>query len=104
MSAGSDSVHPNLGPTPELITATFAAQGPQALDQVFPVGEGFVVAQVTERQKPSPEDFTKKKDELREQARRAKQIELEQSYLKALKETGKVLTNTEAIESVVGAS
>ncbi len=104
VSAGSDSVHPNLGPTPEIITATFAAQGPQVLEQVFPVGEGFLVAQVTERQKPSPEDFTQKRDELREQARRAKQIELEQSYLKALRETGKVVKNTEAIESVVGAS
>ena len=74
------------------------------LGEVFPVGEGFVVAQVTERQKASDEDFTKKKDELREQARRAKQIELEQSFIKALKETGKVVTNQEAIESVVGAS
>jgi peptidyl-prolyl cis-trans isomerase D len=103
-SAGSDSVHPNLGPTPELITAAFAAQGPQVLDQAFPVGEGFLVAQVTERQKASAEEFEKTKDELREQARRAKQIELEQSYLKALRESGKVVTNTEAIESIVGAS
>jgi peptidyl-prolyl cis-trans isomerase D len=104
VSAGSDSVHPNLGPTPELITAAFAAQGPQVLDQAFPAGEGFVVAQVTERKKASPEDFTQQKEELYEQARRAKQIELEQSYLKTLRETGKVVTNTEAIESVVGAS
>jgi peptidyl-prolyl cis-trans isomerase D len=103
-SAGSDSVHPNLGPTPELITSAFAVQGPQVLEQVFPVGEGFLVAQVTERQKASNEDFDKKKEELREQALRAKQIELEQSYLKALREAGKVVTNTEAIESVVGAS
>ncbi|MDY7225231.1 peptidylprolyl isomerase [Hyalangium rubrum] len=102
-TAGSESV-PYLGPAPQLITSAFSAQGPQVLDQVFPVGEGFVVAQVTERQKASDEDFTKKKDELREQARRAKQIELEQSFLKALKDTGKVSTNTEAIESVVGAS
>jgi peptidyl-prolyl cis-trans isomerase D len=104
VSAGSASVHPNLGPTPELIAAAFTAQGPQVLDQAFPAGEGFVIAQVTERKKPSPEDFTKQKDELREQARQAKQIELEQSYLKTLREAGKVTTNTEAIESVVGAS
>ncbi|HEX8698057.1 MAG TPA: peptidylprolyl isomerase, partial [Myxococcaceae bacterium] len=104
VSAGSDSIHPNLGPTPELITAAFAAQGPQVLDQAYAAGEGFVIAQVTERKKATPEDFTKQKDELREQARRAKQIELEQSYLKTLRETGKVVTNNEAIESVVGAS
>ena len=57
------------------------------------MGEGFVVAQVTERQKASAEEFTKKKDELREQARRAKQIELEESFLKALRKQGTVENN-----------
>ncbi|MBN1209605.1 MAG: SurA N-terminal domain-containing protein [Myxococcaceae bacterium] len=102
-TAGSESV-PYLGPAPQLISASFAAQGPQVLDQVFPVGEGFVLAQVTERQKASDEEFNKKKDELRQQARRAKQIELEDSFLKALRKQGTVVTNTEAIDSVVGSS
>ncbi|WP_224245849.1 peptidylprolyl isomerase [Hyalangium gracile] len=100
-TAGGESV-PYLGPAPQLISAAFAAQAPQALDQVFPVGEGFVVAQVTERQKPSDEEFTKKKDELREQARRAKQIELEDSFIKALRKQGTVVTNNEAVQTVIG--
>jgi peptidyl-prolyl cis-trans isomerase D len=100
-TAGGESV-PYLGPAPQLISAAFAAQGPQVLDQVFPVGEGFVVAQVTDRQKASAEEFTKKKDELREQARRAKQIEVEESFLKALRKQGTVENKPEAIESVTG--
>ena len=101
VSAGAESV-PYLGPAPTLLAAAFTAQGPQVLDQAYPVGEGFVVAQVTERQKASDEEFTSKKDELREQARRAKQIEVEESFLKALRKKGTVVNNTEAIESVTG--
>ncbi|MFP2928831.1 SurA N-terminal domain-containing protein [Pyxidicoccus sp. 3LG] len=93
---------PHLGPAPELVKAAFAVNGPQALDQAFPVGEGFVVAQVVERQKPDEAGFEKRKEELRGQARQAKQIELTESFLKALKKDGKVVTNTEAIDSVVG--
>jgi peptidyl-prolyl cis-trans isomerase D len=100
-TAGAEQI-PYLGPAPQLMSAAFAAQGAQLLDQVFPAGEGFVVAQVTERQKPSDEDFTKKKDELREQARRAKQIEVEDSFLKALRKQGTVVTNPDAIETVNG--
>jgi peptidyl-prolyl cis-trans isomerase D len=102
-TAGTDSV-PYLGPAPQLVAAVFAAQGPQVLDQVFPAGEGFVVAQVTERKKASTEDYTAKQTELREQARRAKQIELEDSFLKALRKQGTVVQNTAAIESVIGSS
>lgn len=102
-TAGTESI-PYLGPAPEVMTAAFATQGPQVLDQVLPVGEGFVVAQVTERKKATDEDFTAKKTELREQARRAKQIELEDSFLKALRKQGTVVQNTEAIEAVIGST
>jgi peptidyl-prolyl cis-trans isomerase D len=102
-TAGTESI-PYLGTAPELMTAAFAVQGPQLLDQVFPAGEGFVVAQVTERKKASTDDFTAKQKELREQARRAKQIELEDSFLKALRKQGTVEQNTAAIETVIGAS
>ncbi|QSQ27817.1 SurA N-terminal domain-containing protein [Pyxidicoccus parkwayensis] len=94
---------PHLGPAPELVKAVFAASNPQVLGQVFPVGEGFVVAQVTERQKPDAAGFDKRKDALRTQAMQAKQIEVTESFLKALKKTGTVVTNTEVIDQVVGA-
>ncbi len=94
---------PHLGPAPALVKAAFAATGPQVLDQAFPVGEGFVVAQVVERQKPDAAGFDKRKSELRAQAQQAKQIEVTESFLKALKKNGTIVTNTEAIDSVVGA-
>jgi peptidyl-prolyl cis-trans isomerase D len=100
--ASGDAV-PHLGPAPELAQAAFSAQGPQVLGQVFPVGEGFVVAQVVERKRPDDAEFNQKKDELRAQARQAKQIELQESFIKALKQTGEVKTNLEAIDQVLGA-
>jgi peptidyl-prolyl cis-trans isomerase D len=100
--ASGDSV-PHLGPAPQLAEAAFAAQGPQVLGQVFPVSEGFVVAQVVDRKKPDDAEFNTKKDELRGQARQAKQIELQDSYVKALRKSGEVKTNTEAIDQVLGA-
>ncbi|XXF75840.1 SurA N-terminal domain-containing protein [Myxococcaceae bacterium GXIMD 01537] len=101
-SASGDSV-PHLGPAPQLAEAAFAAQGPQVLGQVFPAGEGFAVAQVLERKKPDDAEFAKQKDELRKQARQAKQIEVQDSYVKALRKTGDVKTNPEAIDQVLGA-
>jgi peptidyl-prolyl cis-trans isomerase D len=103
ITAGAESV-PYLGPAPTLMTAAFAAQGPQVLDQAYPAGEGFVIAQVTERKKANDQDFQAKKNEMRDQARRAKQIEVEDSFIKALRKQGTVVTNTEAIESVIGAT
>lgn len=102
-TAGTESV-PYLGPALQLMAAAFAAQEPKLLDDVFPTGEGFAVAQVTERKKATDEDFSAKKTELREQARRAKQIEVENSFLQALRKQGTVVNNPEAIEAVIGSS
>jgi peptidyl-prolyl cis-trans isomerase D len=93
---------PHLGPAPDLLTAVFASKGPAVLDQVFPVGEGFVVAQVTERQLPDEARFAEKKKELQQQAVKAKQYEVAESFVKTLKKQGKVQTNTEAIDQVSG--
>ncbi len=100
-NAASTTV-PHLGPAPDLLPAVFGATEPKVLDQAFPVGEGFVVAQVTERNLPDDTRFTEKKAELQTQARRAKEYELTDAYLKALKKNGKVVTNTEAINTLVG--
>jgi peptidyl-prolyl cis-trans isomerase D len=93
---------PHLGPASEMLAATFATQKPGALDQVFSVGEGFVVAQVTERQLPDDAQFSEKKEDLHRQARQAKQYELADAFLKSLRTTSKVVTNTEAIDAIAG--
>jgi peptidyl-prolyl cis-trans isomerase D len=100
-NAASTTV-PHLGAAPDLLPAVFGAKGPQVLDQVFSVGEAFVVAQVTERNLPDDTHFAEKKAELQTQARRAKEYELTDAYLKALQKQGKVVKNTEAINTLVG--
>ncbi|CAM3375260.1 peptidylprolyl isomerase [Corallococcus sp. ZKHCc1 1396] len=102
-TAAGDSV-PHLGPAPGLVKATFEASAPKPLEEVFTVGEANVVAQVVEREKPDTAGFDKRKEELRTQARQAKQIELTESFLKSLRKSGNVVMNTEAIDSVLGAA
>ena len=93
---------PHLGPAPDMITAVFASKGPQVLEQVFPVGEGYVIAQVTERQLADDTNFAQKKEELRKQAVQAKQYEVADSFLKSLRKSGQVTTNTAALDQVTG--
>lgn len=88
---------PHLGPAPELVEATFGVDAPGPLDRLFEVGDGYVVAQVTERKKPSDAAFAEQKDALTTQARQAKQIELRDAFLRSLKKSGKVETNPELL-------
>lgn len=90
--AEGDTV-PQLGPAPDLSREIFAAQGPLLLPRVYEQSEGFVVAEVTERKRPSEEDFTAQRDSLREDARRAKEFELRDSFIRALKKSAQVKTN-----------
>jgi peptidyl-prolyl cis-trans isomerase D len=91
---------PQVGPAPELLAAATAAAAPGPLPSVFPAGEGFVVAQVTARERATPEAFLAKKDTVRADALRAKQNELRTSYLDALKKTAKIINN----QSLLGAA
>ncbi|MBF5041448.1 peptidylprolyl isomerase [Aggregicoccus sp. 17bor-14] len=102
-TAAGDTV-PHLGPAPELVRAAFQKDAAGPLDSVFNLGEGYVVAQVTERKKPSDESFAQAKAELQQQARQAKQIELRSAFLEALKKEGKVQTNPDALAGVTDAS
>ncbi len=89
---------PQVGPAPELLAAAAAAEAVGPLPSIFPAGEGFVVAEVTARERATPSAFALKKDSVRADALRAKQNLLRTSYLEALKKTGKVVTN----QSLVG--
>ncbi|MGO9830003.1 MAG: peptidylprolyl isomerase [Myxococcaceae bacterium] len=94
----SRSFVPQVGPAPELLAAAAAAETVGPLPSLFPAGEGFVVAEVTARERATPSSFALKKDSVRADALRAKQSVLRTSYLEALKKTGKVVTN----QSLVG--
>ena len=86
-----------LGAAPELQAAAFGRDGPGALPGTYRSGDAFVVAEVTARQKATDATFQAKKTELRDEALRQRQTELQESYLEALKKTAKILRNEELI-------
>jgi peptidyl-prolyl cis-trans isomerase D len=88
---------PRLGAAPELQAAAFGRDGPGALPGTYRSGDAFVVAEVTARQKATDATFQAKKTELRDEALRQRQTELQESYLEALKKTAKILRNEELI-------
>jgi peptidyl-prolyl cis-trans isomerase D len=88
---------PRIGPAPELHAAAFAANGPGALPGVYRAGDAYVVAQVTERQKADEATFQAKKTELREEALRRRQAELQESYVSSLKKSAAIVKNEELL-------
>ena len=93
---------PKLGLAPKVVPEVFKRDAPGVLNQVFEVGDAFVVVEVTSRQKPQDTAFETQKDTLFADARRAKQMELRDAYLRALKEKGEVVTNEQVIDEVLG--
>ncbi len=92
---------PLLGEEPALKQAIFAAKAPGPLTQVFDSTDGFVVAFVDERREPSDAEFDTRRAELKVEAIKGKQFEARESFLKALKQSGSVVTNEAALDQVV---
>ncbi len=93
---------PRVGPAPEMLPDVFARTAPGALDKVYAIGDAFVVANVTARTLPSDTEFAEKKEQLRAEARTAKQFELRDQFLKSLRKSGTVVVNDSAIDQVLG--
>jgi peptidyl-prolyl cis-trans isomerase D len=93
---------PRLGPAPELLPDLFARTTTGPLDRVYPAGDAHVVATITERKQPADEDFEAQKEELRAEARQAKQYELREQFLKSLREQGRVVMNQDAVDQLLG--
>ena len=102
-SFNGDNV-PQLGAQPQLAHDIFEVTQPQLLDKVYPAGEGFALAEVTDRKRPSDSEFAVQKDGLRNDAIKAKQLELRESFLKALKKRASIKTNDQALGAVANAS
>lgn len=98
----ASSTIPKLGAAPELLADVFKRDGEGPLDRAYPSGDAWVIAEVTAREKPADTAFEQDKERLTAQARQAKQMELRDSYLKALREQGKVVVYDEAIEDALG--
>jgi parvulin-like peptidyl-prolyl isomerase len=76
---------PKLGQSAALQEAAFALTTPGATaKEPFQVADSWVVIQLTQHDKPDMSEFAKKKDELRENAQRQAEVQLMQSWRKAL--------------------
>ena len=88
---------PRLGPAPELQAAAFGMERPGLLPGTYRAADAFVVAEVTAREKADEAHYLAKKAELREEALRQRQAELQESYLAALKKSANIVKNQELI-------
>jgi peptidyl-prolyl cis-trans isomerase D len=76
---------PKLGQSAALQEAAFALATPGATAKTpFEVADSWVVIQLAQHDKPDMAEFAKKKDELRESALRTAEVQLMQSWRKAL--------------------
>ena len=99
----SDNV-PQLGSAPELARDIAAADHTGLLNKVYSVGDGLALVQLTERKRPTEEDFTAAKEKVRQEALQAKQTELRESYVQALKKGATIQLNQEMIAQITNSS
>jgi peptidyl-prolyl cis-trans isomerase D len=93
-----------LGSAPELAGDIAASDAAKMLGKVYSVGEGFALAQVTERTRPSDAQYAEQKDKLTADAIQAKRAELRESYFKALKKGAQIRQNEDLIAQVANSS
>jgi peptidyl-prolyl cis-trans isomerase D len=95
---------PQLGPDPALKKTIFELKAPGLIDRVVQSGDSLLLVSVDERKQPNDEDFAKQKAQLTIEAVKGKQFEVREAFLKALKQSGTVVTNDQAIDKVIGDS
>jgi peptidyl-prolyl cis-trans isomerase D len=93
---------PRMGPAPELQQAAFSGDRPGILPAVYRAGDAFVVASVTDRQKPDEATFQAKKVQLREEVLRQRQDEVRESYVAALRKQANILRNESLVAPTEG--
>ncbi len=88
---------PRLGPAPDLQAAAFAMDRPGPLPGTYRAADAFVVAELTAREKADEAQYQAKKAELREEALRQRQGQIQESYVAALKKSANIVKNEELI-------
>jgi hypothetical protein len=64
---------------------------------VYRSADAFVVAEVTARQQADDATFQAQKGELREEALRQRQVEVQESYIDSLRKSAKIVRNEELV-------
>ena len=100
----SDENMGQLGTDAGLKKTIFELKAAGLVDRVVTAGDALLLVNVTERTLPNDEDFARRKAELTVEAVKGKQFEVREAFLKALKQTGTVVTFDAVIEKVIGDS
>jgi len=90
---GTRPTVPRLGALPALFDDAFAAAGPRLLDKVYDSPTGPVIARVKLRQKPDPAQFAAKKGDVETRLRARREAQVEQAWMKDLREKARVQIN-----------
>jgi hypothetical protein len=69
---------------------------------VYRAGDAFVVASVTDRQKPDETTFQARKVQLRQEALRQRQDEVRESYVAALRKQANIIRNESLVAPTEG--
>lgn len=99
-NSSADAI-PQLGPDAALKKTIFEQKTAGAIGQLVTVNDAFVVVNVDERKTPSDDEFAKNKDQLKLEAIKGKQFEVRESFVKALKQSGTVVTKDDVIERAI---
>ncbi len=101
--ARSGDVVPVAGSVPALVQDAFAAAGPKPLPKVYESGAGPIVAVVTQRQKPDEAQFSSKREEIANRLRMRRETQMEQAWMKSVREKAKVEVNEAFLRGEVAA-
>jgi peptidyl-prolyl cis-trans isomerase D len=84
---------PRVGPAPQLFADALKANAGQVLPKVYDTPAGPLVARVKERQRADPAKFEEKRNEVELRLRLTREAQLEQAWVKSLKDRSKVELN-----------
>jgi len=94
---------PRIGPAPELFGDALKANAGQLLPRVYDTPAGPIVARVKDRQRADPAKFSEKKNEVEMRLRLTRESQLEQAWVKSLKDRSKVELNGALVRGEVTA-
>jgi hypothetical protein len=96
----ADPSIPKLGAAPALEDAVRKQSVPGPLLQLFPAGDGFMLVEVAQRTVPIEADFNSQRTQLYDEALQAKRMELQDAFIKSMKKSGTVTTNSQALATL----
>jgi peptidyl-prolyl cis-trans isomerase D len=107
-NSSAESV-PQLGGGASVLKLLMDRTSPGAVEQLLTIDDGpaastsgVAVVVLDERKRPSDEEFAQKREQLHLEAVKAKQFEVREAFLKALKAKGSVTTNDLIVKKVIG--